>query len=76
MPCKFDGTSNCGWIVANRLATLFSYGSATTSKSALHELNSQIVTKLQDWKENLPVELRVDLHNHETTYLPHVILLQ
>ncbi|KFY47225.1 hypothetical protein V494_00089 [Pseudogymnoascus sp. VKM F-4513 (FW-928)] len=51
------------------------YGSATTSRSALHELNSQIVTKLQDWKENLPVELRVDLHNHETTYLPHVILL-
>lgn len=76
MPCKFSDATNCGWIVANHLDTLFSYGSATTSRSALHELNSQIVTKLQDWKDNLPVELRVDLDNHETTYLPHVILLQ
>jgi hypothetical protein len=76
MPCKFDDTCNSGWIVANRLVTLFSYGSATTSRNALQELNSQTVTKLQDWKENLPVELRVDLDNRETTYLPHVILLQ
>ncbi|KAK3942515.1 fungal-specific transcription factor domain-containing protein [Diplogelasinospora grovesii] len=51
------------------------YGSETTSKSALQELNQQTVTKLVDWKESLPVELRVDLGNREATYLPHVILL-
>lgn len=48
----------------------------TTSRSALQELNAQTVTKLQDWKEKLPVELRVELDNREAIYLPHVILLQ
>jgi hypothetical protein len=62
--------------IANCVAVLLRYGSETSSRSALQELNSQTVKKLQDWKENLPIELHVDLDNREATYLPHVILLQ
>lgn len=52
------------------------YGSATTSRAELHELNALTVSKLLDWKASLPTELCLDLNDHEATYLPHVILLQ
>ncbi|KAG0647038.1 Nitrogen assimilation transcription factor nit-4 [Hyphodiscus hymeniophilus] len=51
------------------------YSIAATSKSALQELTYQAVAKLQEWKENLLIELHLDLNNHKATYLPHVILL-
>ncbi|KAH8671646.1 fungal-specific transcription factor domain-containing protein [Xylariales sp. PMI_506] len=51
------------------------YGSEAISKKVLQEQNAAIVKKILDWKNDLPVELRVDLHDHETTYLPHVLLL-
>ncbi|PVH78285.1 hypothetical protein DL98DRAFT_422331 [Cadophora sp. DSE1049] len=67
----------CQVLLFDAMAPLYDtfYGSAATSKSALQELTYQTVTKLQEWKDNLPLELRVDIHNHEATYLPHVILL-
>lgn len=46
------------------------------SKSTLLDTNYQIFAKLNQWKESLPLALRVDLTNRDTTYLPHVILLQ
>ncbi|OIW32335.1 hypothetical protein CONLIGDRAFT_572055 [Coniochaeta ligniaria NRRL 30616] len=51
------------------------YGSPKSSRGALQELNAQTVKELVDWRENLPVELCVELDNHEATYLPHIILL-
>ncbi|OAA63461.1 Transcription factor [Niveomyces insectorum RCEF 264] len=51
------------------------YGGGVIPKNTLQELNAQIVTKLFDWKDSLPIQLRVDLHNREATYLPHVLLL-
>lgn len=46
------------------------------SKIALQDANAQAVKKLSDWQEQLPLQLRVDLEDHEAIYLPHVILLQ
>lgn len=61
---------------SNRLEPDFRYGTTTSSRSALQELNAQTVKELRDWRENLPMELCLELENNEATYLPHVILLQ
>ncbi|KAL1891083.1 hypothetical protein Sste5346_007908 [Sporothrix stenoceras] len=50
-------------------------GGDNMSKSMLLDTNYQIFAKLNQWKESLPIELRVDLTNRETAYLPHVLLL-
>ncbi|CAG7923853.1 unnamed protein product [Penicillium olsonii] len=53
----------------------FLYGTADIPRSKLQPLNERIVTKLLDWKAQLPSPLQIDLNDHTSPYLPHVLLL-
>ncbi|KAJ5605747.1 hypothetical protein N7510_008528 [Penicillium lagena] len=56
----------CGYIL---------YGTSHISKAVLQELNAKIVAKLLIWKANLPPTLQINLNDHTSLYLPHVLLL-
>ncbi|KAJ5679445.1 fungal-specific transcription factor domain-containing protein [Penicillium macrosclerotiorum] len=51
------------------------YGSSKISKHALQKLNEETTGKLLQWKLDLPAILQVDLDDHVTPVLPHVLLL-
>ncbi|CAG8925675.1 unnamed protein product [Penicillium salamii] len=53
----------------------FLYGTAGIPRSKLQSLNERIVTKLLGWKAQLPSSLQIDLNDHTSQYLPHVLLL-
>lgn len=59
-----------------RAETPSSYGTAGIPRSKLQSLNERIVTKLLGWKAQLPSSLQIDLNDHTSQYLPHVLLLQ
>ena len=52
-----------------------SYGSSSISKLLLQQLNVKVVARLLDWKAQLPQSLQINLNDHTTPYLPHVLLL-
>lgn len=60
----------------SNLDGVYSYGNLQMPPSALHELNISTVSKLMTWKANLPLVLQVDIDDHDSAYLPHVLLLQ
>ncbi|KAH8659465.1 fungal-specific transcription factor domain-containing protein, partial [Ilyonectria robusta] len=51
------------------------YGNTRISSTSLQELNIITVEALLNWQANLPSVLQIDLNDHETSYLSHVILL-
>ncbi|OQD84434.1 hypothetical protein PENANT_c013G00053 [Penicillium antarcticum] len=53
----------------------FLYGSSNLSKLLLQQQNVKVVARLLDWKASLPQSLQIDLNDHATPYLPHVLLL-
>jgi hypothetical protein len=53
-----------------------SYGTSGISGSKLQPLNAKIVAKLLNWKVQLPPSLELNLNDHTSPYLPHVLLLQ
>lgn len=53
-----------------------SYGTSAISKAVLQQLNENFVAQLLSWKEKLPPALQIDLHDHTSPYLPHVLILQ
>ncbi|KAJ5347505.1 transcriptional regulator family: Fungal Specific TF [Penicillium brevicompactum] len=53
----------------------FLYGTAGIPRSKLQPLNEKIVAELLDWKARLPSLIQIDLTDHTTPYLPHVLLL-
>lgn len=55
---------------------LLSYETSHISKALLQELNAKIVAKLRHWKAKLPPMLQINLNDHTSPYLPHVLLLQ
>lgn len=39
-------------------------------------MNEKAVVELLAWKDALPPVLQVDLDDQDTTYLPHILILQ
>lgn len=56
--------------IANR------YGTSSISKEKLQVLNAKIVEELHKWKATLPPNLRINLDDFTSPYLPHVLVLQ
>lgn len=53
-----------------------SYGTSGISKAVLQQLNENFVSQLLNWKAKLPQGLQIDLNDHNSPYLPHVLILQ
>ncbi|KAJ5545817.1 fungal-specific transcription factor domain-containing protein [Penicillium frequentans] len=51
------------------------YGSSKISRQALQKLNAETTDRLLHWKANLPDFLQINIDEHTTPYLPHVLLL-
>lgn len=52
------------------------YGSSKISRQALQKLNAETTDRLLHWKAKLPEFLQINIDEHTTPYLPHVLLLQ
>lgn len=53
-----------------------SYGRQGIIPKLLQEMNEKTVAELLDWKTTLLPILQVDPDDQNTSYLPHVLLLQ
>ncbi|CAI7621765.1 unnamed protein product [Penicillium glandicola] len=51
------------------------YGTSRIPRAALQQLNENNVARLLNWKAQLPSFLQINLNNHTSPYLPHVLLL-
>ncbi|KAJ5509544.1 hypothetical protein N7527_011687, partial [Penicillium freii] len=86
-PIPFDNNSglyDCVGAVSRQEVSLcelmapcgyFLYGTAGIPRALLQQLNANCVAKLLNWKAQLPSFLQIDLNNHTSPYLPHVLLL-
>ncbi|KGO47086.1 Transcription factor, fungi [Penicillium expansum] len=53
----------------------FLYGTSVIPRALLQQLNENNVAKLLNWKAQLPSILQINLNDHTSPYLPHVLLL-
>ncbi|KAJ5448256.1 Transcription factor [Penicillium cf. griseofulvum] len=53
----------------------FLYGTSGIPRTLLQQLNENNVAKLLKWKAQLPSFLQINLNDHTSPYLPHVLLL-
>ncbi|KAJ5503526.1 transcriptional regulator family: Fungal Specific TF, partial [Penicillium fimorum] len=53
----------------------FLYGTSGIPRAVLQQLNANNVAKLLNWKAQLPSFLQINLNDHTSPYLPHVLLL-
>ncbi|KAJ5964198.1 transcriptional regulator family: Fungal Specific TF [Penicillium vulpinum] len=86
-PIPFDNKSelsDCIGAVSQQEVTLceimapfgyFLYGTSGIPRAALQQLNEDNVAKLLSWKARLPSFLQINLNDHTSPYLPHVLLL-
>ncbi|KAJ5170248.1 transcriptional regulator family: Fungal Specific TF [Penicillium coprophilum] len=86
-PIPFDDNSellDCMGAVSQQEVTLcelmapcgyFLYGTSGIPRALLQQLNENNVAKLLNWKAQLPSYLQINLNDHTSPYLPHVLLL-
>ncbi|KAJ5109655.1 hypothetical protein N7532_002300 [Penicillium argentinense] len=86
-PASLDHTSDgidCTKLVSQQLVSLCEimapcgyvlYTTSKIDKTSMQEFNERIVAELCRWKAKLPPSIQIDINDHITPYLPHVLLL-
>ncbi|KAJ5821553.1 uncharacterized protein N7525_010837 [Penicillium rubens] len=86
-PIPFDNNSglfDCVGAVSQQEVSLcelmapcgyFLYGTSAIPRALLQQLNEKNVAQLLSWKAQLPSFLQINLNDHTSPYLPHVLLL-